>query len=71
MSWIPTKKVWHAELITCPICGSEEAAPTEYADQDSFTCEKCGAEVEVNREVSITYTTEVSQVYYDNLYSGR
>lgn len=43
----------------CPHCGHEHLDDHEF-DDGEYSCEECGSEFFVRREVSVTFTTWVS-----------
>lgn len=44
---------------TCPICGYEYQDAFELEDETEIDCPNCHAQLEVTREVSVSYTTKV------------
>lgn len=53
---------WNKSEITCPICGYEFSDSWEYgSDCGEDECGGCGATLEWNREVEVSYATEVKK----------
>ncbi len=43
----------------CPHCGKYVSDSWEFSDEDEHECESCGTKFSVNREIEVTYSTEV------------
>lgn len=55
---------WGTEEITCPICGYQITDSWEYDENDGeYTCEGCGAELEWNRQIEISYSVGVKKSF--------
>ena len=59
----PKRKVSSNEIeITCPICNYEFCDSWEYEDSDEGFCPCCGADLEFDRVVEVSYITSVVEV---------
>ena len=51
--------------VTCPHCGTVQRDSSEFDDEDTYECE-CGANLEITREVNVTYYVSAVNCYLDD-----
>lgn len=53
---------WGKDEITCPICGYEVGDSWEFdSDCGEYECKGCGAVLEWNRDIEVSYSVEVKK----------
>jgi hypothetical protein len=56
----PNEEEYGEDNIKCPVCGYEEPDSWEYAEEsEESECGKCGAILSYNKNVSVTYNTQL------------
>ncbi|AMJ40682.1 TFIIB-type zinc ribbon-containing protein [Anaerotignum propionicum] len=60
---VEKEKSYHENDITCPICGYVDYDSWEEDDEnEEYQCGRCGAILEVTRNVQVTYSAKVKEL---------